>query len=310
MAKITRIQDLPAWFSLEKYKGIESFGAFEWLKQLERRQDLLRHYPTDAAFQEYPETLQAIALELWRGGVQEGAAQIWDNPIELSESSLGGMPNKWVSDVPGLPVRFVCVSALAEQMQRDRWAAIECRVERSLYNRWAAINNEAIKPLPGIAKVSSPFAATSAMRGVIPSGHMDPLSIDYYQGAPASPVIQVDLSAPDSVLRAAFAEWLRTARAGQQDDAKPRKPLYERWVKYGVLPYLDLLIWSLVMAIHIPDEVMAEAITPDQGRLASDGKSRSADDLRKTTKKCAKDLMRDLSELKSLTAVEAADRAT
>lgn len=299
MAKIERKEGLPEWFDLEKYKGAESFGAFEWLEQLKRRKDLLQHYPGGDAFQETHEILQDTALELWRGSIQERARQIRDNPIGASSE---GMPNKWIADVPCLPIKPICVNDLAGQIDRDRWAAIERKAEKSCYNRWAAINPD-IKPLPGGAKPLSPLAAISVMRGVIPSGHTDPLSIDYYQGDLASPVVQIDLNAPNTVLREAFEEFLKKIRA---DQSKPSKPLYYRWAEYGVLPYLDLLIWSRETGNNISQNAMAEFVTP--GKANKDG--RSVENFRTTTKKHAEDMMRDLSRLESLAAVEEAAKET
>lgn len=299
MAKIARKEDLPEWFDLKKYEGTESFGAFEWLKQLERRRDLLRDYPGGDAFQEAPEILQDIHLELWRASMQERARQIRDNPIAAPSE---GMSNKWIADVPCLPIKPVCVSDLAWQMGRDRQAAIGGKAAKSRYNRWAAINPD-IKPLPGGAKPSSRLAALSVMCGVIPSGHADPLSIDYYDGDLASPVVQIDLSAPNTVLREAFNEWLEEARAWA-NQRKPSKPFYYRWTEYGVLPYLDLLIWSKETGNHISYEAMAEFITPQK----SNKEGRDVGNFRTTTKKHAEDQMRDLSRLESLAAIEEAGK--
>lgn len=289
MAKITRLQDLPGWFDLKKYKGAESFRAFEWMKQLERRGDLLRHYPGGDSSQDVPEFLQDIHCMTWQRSMEEGASQIWENPIENQSEC---MPNKLISDSPCLPVKPVCVNDLAWQMARDKQALRDGKVKKSQYYKWAAINSE-IQPLPE----RSP--AIPLLHGVLPSGQTTPLSIDYYKGAPASPVIQVDLSVTDSVLKKAFAAWLEEARDEQSCGPKGKNKMYERWVRYGLLPYLDLWIWELMTGNRIKRAVMADAV----GYVKGDSSFNN------TVVPLATGLMRDLSELTALAAVEAVTQA-
>jgi hypothetical protein len=126
-----------------------------------------------------------------------------------------------------------------------------------------------------------------------------PVNIDFYEPrVPVAPIIQVDLGASDSVLKDAFAIWLKTERGSRQVSATKRsKPLYDRWARYGLLPYLDLLIWAMETDTHIPDRVMSAAISCYDAGEAN---------LRKTLAPLAASLMRDLSGLRALAAVEAA----
>ncbi len=295
MAKITSLEDLPGWFDLKKYKGVESFRAFEWMRQLERRINLLKHYPGDGAFHDVPEPLQDASCMIWRQLKQEAASQLWDNPIEAQPED---MPNKWISNAPCLPIKPVCVNDLACQMARDKQAVIDSKVHKSQYTRWAAINPE-IQQLPRSAVVtnnaSNQSSATPSLCGVIPSGQTIPLSIDYFNGAPALPVVQVNLSAPDTVLKDAFAAWLKEARDIQVSAPQGKNKMYDRWPRYGLLPYLDLRIWELMTGNSVTRHVMSEAVGYVKGESS----------FSKTVIPLATGLMRDLSELQALAAVEA-----
>lgn len=299
MAKIASLEDLPKWFDLKKYKGVESFRAFEWMKQLERRMDLLKHYPEGDAFRKTPKPLQDIGYMIWQGGMQERASQIWDNPTEAQSED---MPNKWTSDVPCLPIKSVCVNDLAWQMARDKQAAIDGKVNKSQYTKWAAINPE-IQRLPRHAVVtnnaSNQSSATPSLCGVIPCDHSTPLSIDYFNGDPASPVVQVYLSAPDTVLKEAFAVWLTEARAKLVGAPQGKNKMYDRWPRYGLLPYLDLWIWERLTDNSVNRHVMANAVGYVKGESS----------FSKTVIPLAAGLMRDLSALQTLAAVEAATLA-
>lgn len=110
------------------------------------------------------------------------------------------------------------------------------------------------------------------------------------------PAVVVDLGATDSTLKAAFAIWLAEARRAQPASAPSRsKPNWRRWARYGLLPYIDLWIWSIETGNHIPDRVMSAAITTYDAGEAN---------LRKTVVPLAKDLLLDLSALQALAAME------
>lgn len=109
--------------------------------------------------------------------------------------------------------------------------------------------------------------------------------------------VRVDLDAPDALILESFAAWLAEARAlkGQPRDKKFYRPNFGRWMRYGLLPYLDLLIWATETQNHIPDRVMSAAIgSYDAGES----------NIRKTVAPLAESLMRDLSELRALAAIE------
>nr|WP_302850354.1 DUF6387 family protein [Pseudomonas aromaticivorans] len=108
-------------------------------------------------------------------------------------------------------------------------------------------------------------------------------------------VLAVNLQANDSVLMAAFAAWLKDARI-KHPTAKRERPAYWSWAAYGLLPYLDLLIWAKETGSQIPHHVMAEAV----------GYRKGGDSFRKTVPKLATELMHNLGELEALAAIEAA----
>lgn len=112
------------------------------------------------------------------------------------------------------------------------------------------------------------------------------------------PAIIVDLGANDSTLKAAFAIWLAEARKQAPDLSPSRsKPNWRRWARYGLLPYIDLWIWSMETKTHIPDRVMSSVISSYDAGEAN---------LRKTVVPLANELMADLSALQSLVALQAA----
>lgn len=289
MAKIDRVEDLPEWFDLEKYRGCESFCAAEWLEQVERRHDLLKLHPrfNERIAQNGERHWLEFALEFWMLTIQEPAQKVREKPVD---SPSKGKINEWMAHAENQPVRSVCVMDLAWQGTRDLDAERDGRAAKGISKRWAAINPNSISVWDFVEHATSPLSLNYYGEE---GGH-------YSGGGNEIPIIQVDLGASDAALKKAFSMWLKEARASQKNTRSRRSsPLYDRWARYGLLPYLDLRIWEMETKSHIPDRIMSAAISRyDAGES----------NLRKTVAPLADSLMRDLSEIKSLAAVEAIPR--
>jgi len=118
--------------------------------------------------------------------------------------------------------------------------------------------------------------------------------------------VSVNLSLPDKVLIKQFIQMLQSLRDPLQrvyyPDPDQRKPDYSNWVRFGVLPYLDLRIWEREAEIKIPNRVMADAIFPPGVG--------GEEVVRKTTAKLAEELqtLESLETLAALAAHEIAER--
>lgn len=277
MAKIDRVEDLPEWFKLEKYQECKSFGAVEWLEQLERRRDILKTHPM---YMEYPERedyeqWENFCLEFWKLTTWDLSREVRDAPLY---SPSEGKIREWVLDPYARPVRAIYPYDFIEQSSRDLEAERKGKAPAGMSVRWDSMNPSNITNITFLRQ-----------------SHI-PLSLNYYNGAPEVPLIQVDLGVSDAALKEAFSDWLKEARANQKPEGTKRsKPFYERWARYGMLPYLDLKTWALETDTHIPDRVMSAAVSHYDAGEAN---------LRKTVAPLADSLMRSLKELEILAAAE------
>lgn len=272
MAKISSTKDLPEWFYLERYRAAEDFTAEHWLEQLDRRISL---FP--AAHDTSDKSLQQAKDEIWWAIVSGQLTAVRDHPVKCQYARQGDL-------VPVMPVRAVSYFDLAMQAHHDEMAKREgiCSAEKA--DRWNIIAGNGRPTQSTIKGLSMPIEIGFYMPGVLPQ-----------------PVVKVDLGATDATLIEAFSTWLKEARSTQPVDArKPKNQLYKNWARYGILPYLDLLIWGMETDTQIIEGVYAAAIFPGQ----EDGKDRL-----KTTKKWAKSLMSDLSALQAIAAIEARSSA-
>lgn len=254
MAKIDRIEDLPKWFKLDNYQGCESFGPTEWYRQLLERSSLFR-----ACLELKNSESTARSNYDW---YEDSIRAFRDSPLELPES---------LSD-------------------------IESR-------------KPPVRPLRAYDLYMTAFEETFRQRGKTDSGAPHPVDISVIFKKPHNagieveclnsphplPAIIVDLGANDSTLKESFAIWLQEVRKTCPEIVTKRsKPAWDRWARYGLLPYIDLWIWSMETDAHIPDRVMSAAVSRYDAGEAN---------LRKTIAPLAEDLMCDLSALQALAVV-------
>lgn len=252
MEKIDRVEDLPEWFSLDKYRGCENFDVNEWYRQLLERQSLFEA----CVCLIHPDSTEKRCYDWYEEAVEE----FREAPLELS-------PSLSDIEVKRQPVRSLRAFDL------HITASEEMHAQGS--------------------KTSHPVDYTILFKDSWQT-EIEVLA----NGSPSlQPAIVVDLGANDSTLKAAFAVWLADARKRSSDFSPSRsKPNWRRWARYGLLPYIDLWIWSMETETHIPDRVMSLAISRYDAGEAN---------LRKTIVPLANELMSDLSALQALAALQA-----
>lgn len=264
MAKIDRVEDLPEWFDLEKYRGCKSFGATEWFQSLAIRADILRSLTPERGSKLSAEVARLLRpywerLRRFPLSAEPDGCTFWEHISTFS---------------PPPPVRPLRISDLARQAHTDRIDAEYGLCDQRLPERWQGISSG------GDWGDDAPLLLEDRLMATEPSA-----------------TLVVDLAAHNSVLIEAFTEWLKMVRAQQPDRASKREhPAYKGWPRYGLLPYLDLLIWAKETGNQIPHHVMAQAV----------GYRKGGDSFRKTVPKLAGQLMRSLAELEALAAIEAA----
>lgn len=278
MAKVNRVADLPEWFDLKKYAGTEKFKAAEWVEQLEIRQNIFECMPVSAE-EEIEDEVFGIK---WHFFVSGEIKHTRETPVFLCNN-----PSKWALFPESRPVKPFNLLEQREQLVND-WRAVQGgEASQWLVERWEAFDKdckwrfhrlETDEEIQRVKQLRAPFFLT-----------------DRGDNSTEIPVISVDLRAADAVLRASFEIWLKEARALSPEISKRNRPAYNDWSRYGLLPYLDLLIWSKETGRHIPHRVLSEAVSIYNKGESSFGK---------TVVPLAARLMDDLSELRALAVHE------
>jgi hypothetical protein len=252
---------LPKWFDINNYQKCADFKAVEWLCQLKRRSEVFWGHPD---FYKYDDVDRDAGLVLWWGIWETALVRMRAEPLSFDEVSRH-LINFSES------VRSVVAADFYFQIHRDQSALREGRGDQRKSGRWAVLDkNHSFRDFHQYAS--------------------EILEIDHYRdGVLPSAVVKVDLNATDSVLLEAFTNWLSHQRRATSQ-SKRERPAYYCWAGYGLLPYLDLKLWSLEKGIRIPHHVMAQAV----------GYVKGGDSFRKTVPPLALSLMNNLDELAAL----------
>lgn len=287
--RIRNIHELPEWFELEKYKGVESLDTTGWYEQLSVRS-----------------TIQSMIAPRWNG-----KTKFIQQEIDVI-SAVQAMPIIDVTATDLLKCYFFG-GPLPELKASDPQYSLGVHLAtvRDLYLMEANIYSE-------VRRTARAWSAECSSGKDWLSKRNKNFNLDYvsmWAHDPVNkhsddkrPLVRINTDLPDSVLIEQFKQMLRSMRDPAQEEFYPvrdhRKPDFSSWITFGVLPFLDLRIWARMADVQIPNRVMADAIfKPGEG---------GEEVVRKTTTKLADDLVKSshLTMLASLAAYEIAERNT
>jgi hypothetical protein len=288
VAKIDRVKDLPVWFDLEKYCQAETFGDKEWFEQLAYRKWLLTNNP------EYPirrTITRAIAKEITykdeNGEIVSDGALLFAGEVAMDDAEAMSDWRKWVGNA---------ASALRESPFAVEW-------DNKYIKNAQPVSSMTIGDMHGVlvqgALTTKRSGTSSLLQDYIDTFKCEAVSRKaiYHRPFALEPVIRaavmINLDATDGEIKQGIDTWLKEVRANQQTKAKRQKPSHTNWARYGLLPYLDLLIWAMETDTNIPDRVMSAAVSQYDAGEAN---------LRKTLVPLAADLMASLSTLQAMVA--------
>lgn len=307
MSKIDRVQDLPSWFKLEKYEATQSFGAVDWYEQLAFRQALElfdEPYHRDAV-RMASAALRVAPLRIPRRTALPPRFLICAKEVLATSSRRAIGPTTFMDLGTNLEEMTNYTVFQAGRTEQDESVTDQVDGWRQLYHNIGHDLNvlnacESSEPLNEgkYLKVMQQHSAT-APEGYFFDQPSEPMVVD---SQTTRVLLTVDLAASDTILKKGFAAWLAGVRSAAEPEIVPkRRATFDRWSGYGILPYIDLWMWAKEFDIHIPDRVMAGAISRDHYV--------GEENLRKTIAPIAQNLLSDLSGLFFQAASEFANQA-
>lgn len=276
MAIFIRLAEMPKWYDFKNYSSVSRFDAVEWFRQLVQRRYLIS------------------LLEARNGAPSAFLKKVISNIFAWAVKNMRGIAVE-DTDIPN----FFGIHGYAQYLA-DRQRGVISLTPRHLHEHANTAPDDAHP-----SEKCSTAMHKSTSKSVHISESIDaPLLLSDVKGsAEKIAVAYVDLRQPIALALKNFEIWYSEAKATMElQTGKAPIPRIRRWACYGLLQYLDLLIWQMETGARITDEVMALAV--------HFGGHRSAGNLRSTTVIRAKELMNNngLDILLELAVTEAAAR--
>jgi len=210
-----------SWFDLKNYEAFETMSAPDWLWQLETRKsfsNLLRDQPK-LVNREY-NILSSLADTLKQTGV---------------------IPDEW--EPCPQTIQWEAEAKLALELARHPFSTASVDSLKS-YDLWALVQKDSLSHVWDACK-DEEFEGWSSPRGIGNS----PLDLHIKQDSCLDSVrlahVTIDLSATDKQIKNDFAHWLTHYRKAVNYPSQKKlfnqtQKKFDYWVKYRVIPYLDL----------------------------------------------------------------------
>ncbi|NBQ69365.1 MAG: hypothetical protein EBU46_11265 [Nitrosomonadaceae bacterium] len=292
--QIKHLSDLLKWFSLEKYSEAVNLDALGWCEQLSWRLGMLKAL------------CRPYSNDIWKidepsQNISKGRTQALEfartTPILLIEE---------VDELMGIYFHSSMLDELRSGNPNYSFSVNLTTVRQHYKTEFNIRKDERIYARNFFAQIFDDRGTD--LRLPLKYKYQDWIDkpIDNLVDAFNTRRITVNLQIPDKILLEQFRKLLLevrkpTRRIGITLEAKT-KPDFAAWMKFGLLPYLDLHIWKKETGIKIPNRVVADAIfLPGEG---------GEEVVRKTTHKIAQEVMSNkyLSMLAAIAAEEVSER--
>lgn len=238
MKTITNFENLPKWFSLDKYSATVEFNLNDWLNAFKLRYWLFflkdAHNESDADFGGLePRSHAQYELIMAHGA---SAHKICAN-IDYEKR-----PEPAIESLEVYDLILLHESVVANQKSNRHKKAYDL------------VHNDDDGDFDG--------AELSTLLRIAVHDVLDPNYYPIHQVAFA----QVNLNAPNSIILDHFEKWLKEVKKNhQQLDRTLREKRYSekdsfKWAQSGVLPYLDLTLWAKLEGNAISNRIMENAI--------------------------------------------------
>jgi len=286
--RIKHVSELPEWFKLEKYEFTKNLDALGWYEQFYVRGTFLYHARDMRKNNEiFPEDFK----QAMRASRENPNTDIENDPRLANYCTLD-------SSQPPHPLKTL------KQKRAAGLKAIKSITMRDYVGFKFLIRPERLQyiedwyKLPDSKKETHPKDAP---------WFNEPISYSFTpMYGKALDTINVNLRLPDTFLIESFKEYLAEKRKEVQVYSK--KHLHEsdfkNWINYGVLPYLDLIIWGIETETQIPNRVLADVLYPHG--------EKNEETIRKTTSQLAELLLdsKNIFQLIMQAAKEIAEKST
>jgi len=269
---------IPDWFEIQDYSAAASFKPADWHLQLNVRHFLFRFIHPDGP--------------RWRHRFRSAANDIFDAiqnfPI-LTIDDLSDVTSK--SHLFGIgkyaPVSQITLRKTMQVLSSLRyWETLAEIMDE------AGFDMEYVEEIP-----LEDLVDLIELRFLQQLKHpddsiltLDDTSMDY-GNPPGVLAVEININYSDEEILSATKSWLKRMRSKYPSHTQKTRNFtqneFKRWANHGILPYLDLVIWSIQRGVTLRQHEIGNAIFPDETATEVD----VTEKVRKTTKPLAEQLM-------------------
>ncbi|MDP1596904.1 MAG: DUF6387 family protein [Methylotenera sp.] len=226
--EVRNVSDLPKWFDIKKYDASNELDYVGWYRNLFTRSRLLKLFSSP----KFKNNLKT--------GIQNALDFYSDLESLRNIPLIGKRRFFFISNLeelqPQLGVRPMTLADLY-------WAKKSIAKDKQSYVEKIITNSED----------SEEFWDAYYRTEKNKNWKVNPLADEL-----SASLIHVNFYLPENLLLDQFKEMIKTIKS-----EKKRKPDFDKWIRYGVLPYIDLKIWELEHDKSITNNLMADAIYPN-----------------------------------------------
>ncbi len=253
-SRIKNISELPQWFRLDKYKAAKKLTTAGWCEQFSIRNQLMEWLITEVE-PNHQETLKATLTEAFTA--------LRETPIfDIKGEGKGKLSMLfYFPDAESICKDYNQIPAV-HPMTLEEFDYVRRGIDPkklAYVTHWA---NQQFDPDPPDLR---PYKYESWIGQPLNHSATAEAKDENGFGFRGIDSVAVDLNFPDKVLIENFKQYLAVRRAESKTEnlsKTNRQQDYYDWVRFGVLPYLDLRLWELETGTKIPLRVIADAIYP------------------------------------------------
>lgn len=280
-------RNLPDWYDLKKYEGLKYLNSAAWYELLLQRHAHLIY-------------LEINGIEFYgkdKNIILDTLIASRNNPLYLLNDDEeiflfgGGKLDALKNDINSFnDMSFgIAPITLMRLFQIESWYDEEIKLR---LRKWV---DQLLKGKIGVGKgfkseeetnfiksfIHEPISSSLKKHG---STSMGDISLELSKRG--AQFVEIDFRLPDQALLQQFKQHLSDYRQKFPDSSESgnyKYPDFNKWIDFGILPFLDLKIWQLQTSKKIPYRVLADAIYPTG--------EKGEEMVRKTTQKIAKTVM-------------------
>jgi hypothetical protein len=272
---IKSVHEITEWFDVRKYDGLKSLDLVGWAKQVTSRSfthwlltdHLLRYESLDDPRQiEILKDQKNHALNWIRSFVRDPIVPPFkdDEKIGIWRNGSASRPYDGHT-IRAMTASNVYFLSLERDSESPYWQAVFSAGDAENYGRTTPEQDKILK---------TPADLIYKKKGIDTDGLT---------------FVEVDLKATDEQIMSDFRHWLTNYRQ-VVDTPAPQQNFTDKdfsaWFEAGVIPYIDLMLWSLAGNCSITQNVLGQVIFPDE--YSADTTER----IRRTTRPKAERMLR------------------